>query len=78
MKKVVEDRETLDHFEVLSLDAESKNLKTGEISRAVIFKDYKRYSPEKKDYVKVPDNKKEIYVKEFVDFNKRYNLVLDL
>lgn len=77
MKKVVEDRETLDHFEVLSLD-ECKNLKTGEINRAVIFKDYKRYEPEKKDYITVPDNKKEIYVKEFVDFNKRYNLVLDL
>ena len=78
MKKVVEDQETLNHFELLSTETEGRDSKTGEIKKVAVIKDYKEYRPELKDYVEVPENKKEIYVKEFVDFSKRFSLVLDL
>lgn len=44
----------------------------------VIYRDYKHYSPDLKDYVEVPEDLRKTYVREKNEFIKQFSLVLDL
>lgn len=78
MKKVVESRKTLKHYELVSSKAITKNSTTGNIEKSVILKDYKELNPEVGDYIEVPEENKKIKVCSFVEFINNYSLVLDL
>lgn len=78
MKKVVESRKTLKHYELVSSKVITKNSTTGNMEKSVILKDYKELNPEVGDYIEVPEENKKIKVCSFVEFINNYSLVLDL
>lgn len=74
--KVVEFIRTKNHYQVISDNAMMKHPDTGAWVKCVIYKDYKKCTPQ--GYVEVEEGEKNTYVREKSDFLKKFTLCLDL